>query len=78
MVRLQLVSLARQEVRVEELGRTFRIEEGERIHTEDSTKYSLAELEELAGASGMRLVEHWTDELERFSLNLLVPRDSQK
>ena len=78
VVRMHLVSLARQEVRVEHLGRTFRFEEGERIHTEDSTKYSLAELGELAEASGMRLVEHWTDELQRFSLNLLAPRDSQK
>lgn len=70
VVRMHLVSRVRQAVRVEALGRSFQFEEGERIHTEDSTKYSREELGELAEASGMRLAEHWTDELRRFSLNL--------
>jgi len=70
VVHLHLVSLARQEVRIEALGRSFLFEEGERIHTEDSTKYSRAEIEELATDCGLHVVEHFVDELGRYSLNL--------
>lgn len=50
---------------------TFRFEAGDRIHTEDSTKYDRGELEDLAAGAGLRLVEHWTDPDEMYSLNLL-------
>lgn len=73
VVRMFLVSEVRQEVAVAALGRSFTFQEGERIHTEDSTKYSREELQTLARAAGMDLEEHWTDALERFSTNLMVP-----
>ncbi|MEE8468940.1 MAG: L-histidine N(alpha)-methyltransferase, partial [Planctomycetota bacterium] len=76
VVRMHLVSVARQTVRIRALRRSFLFEAGERIHTEDSTKYSLEEIGELAEASGMRLAEHWTDEFQRFSLNLFERVDA--
>ena len=47
-IEMHLVSLARQTVRV--LGRAFTFAEGERIHTENSHKYSVAEFQALGGA----------------------------
>ena len=45
-IEMYLVSLARQTVHV--LGRSFTFAEGERIHTENSHKYTLAEFQALA------------------------------
>ena len=47
-IEMHLVSLARQTVRV--LGREFRFAKGERIHTENSHKYSVEEFQALASA----------------------------
>ena len=47
---MHLVSLARQTVRV--LGRAFSFAKGERIHTENSHKYSVEEFQALAARAG--------------------------
>ena len=56
---MYLVSLAEQIVQV--AGRAFAFAEGERIHTENSHKYTVAEFQPLASASGWRPVKAWTD-----------------
>ena len=66
---MYLVSLARQSVRV--LGREFVFAEGERIHTENSHKYTVPEFQALARASGWHAVKAWTDPDRLFSLHLL-------
>ena len=48
---MHLVSLAAQTVRV--LHRDFSFAEGERIHTENSHKYSVAQFQALAEAGGL-------------------------
>jgi L-histidine N-alpha-methyltransferase len=68
-IEMYLVSLARQSVHV--LGRSFTFTEGERIHTENSHKYTVAEFQALAGASGWQPVKAWTDPDRLFSLHLL-------
>jgi L-histidine N-alpha-methyltransferase len=68
-VEMHLVSLADQTVRV--LGRAFTFAEGERIHTENSHKYTVPEFQRLARAAGWRPVKAWTDEDQLFSLHLL-------
>src|SRR5262249_56713475 len=68
-IEMYLVSLTRQTVSV--LGRTFAFAEGERIHTENSHKYTVREFQALAGASGWRPVRAWTDPDQLFSLHLL-------
>jgi dimethylhistidine N-methyltransferase len=42
----------------------------ERIHTENSYKYSRGEIQVLARAAGMRVERTWLDEKEQFSLHL--------
>jgi L-histidine N-alpha-methyltransferase len=52
-------------------GRAFAFAEGERIHTENSHKYSVAEFQALATAGGWQPVKAWTDPDNLFSLHLL-------
>jgi L-histidine N-alpha-methyltransferase len=68
-VEIYLESLTDQTVRV--LGRRFAFAEGERIHTENSHKYTLPEFQSLASAAGWRAIEAWTDDDDLFSLHLL-------
>jgi L-histidine Nalpha-methyltransferase len=68
-VEMYLKSLAEQTVRV--LGRAFAFAAGERIHTENSHKYTVAEFQTLAGAAGWDPVKAWTDPDQLFSLHLL-------
>ncbi len=68
-VEIYLRSLVEQIVRIR--GRAFAFAEGERIHTENSHKYTVAEFQTLAGAAGWRPVKAWTDADNLFSLHLL-------
>jgi dimethylhistidine N-methyltransferase len=68
-IEMHLVSLVRQSVRV--LGRAFSFAKGERIHTENSHKYSVAEFQALANAAGWTPAHAWTDADRLFSLHLL-------
>ena len=53
------------------LGRAFSFAAGERIHTENSHKYTVAEFQTLARASGWTPAKAWTDPDQLFSLHLL-------
>jgi dimethylhistidine N-methyltransferase len=68
-IEIYIKSLADQIVTV--AGRAIRFTAGERIHTEDSCKYTVAEFQRLATRSGFRLLRHWTDADEMFSVHLL-------
>jgi dimethylhistidine N-methyltransferase len=70
-VEMHLVARRAQEVCVRTLGRTFAFEAGERIHTENSHKFSRDRIERLARASGLDVAKTWTDERGWFSLVLL-------
>ncbi len=66
---MRLVSDMRQSVRV--LGRSFHFERGERIHTENSHKYTVGEFRALSSAAGWRRETVWTDNEALFSLHYL-------
>jgi L-histidine N-alpha-methyltransferase len=68
-IEMYLVSLAEQTVRVQ--GRRFAFAAGERMHTENSHKYTVAEFQTLARASGWTPAKAWTDQDHLFSLHLL-------
>jgi dimethylhistidine N-methyltransferase len=68
-IEMYLTSLGDQTVRVS--GRAFSFAKGERIHTENSHKYTVDEFQALARAGGWRPVKAWTDEHHLFSLHLL-------
>jgi len=68
-IEMHLVSLSRQTVRV--LGQTFSFAKAERIHTENSHKYSVEEFQALARSAGWTPAHAWTDKDQLFSLHLL-------
>ena len=72
-VEIYLVSAGAQRVRIAKLGLVLTFAPGETIHTENSYKYSLAEIQKLSAGAGFTLKRNWLDAAQRFSLNLLVP-----
>jgi dimethylhistidine N-methyltransferase len=72
-VAMYLVSGRAQRVTIAALGLEATFGEGEAIHTEDSYKYSLAEIDSLAASAGFRVEARWLDGEQRFSLNLFAP-----
>jgi dimethylhistidine N-methyltransferase len=77
-VEMYLVSKKEQRVRIDHLDREISLDAGEAIHTENSYKYSLAEIGSLAAAAGLRIASQWLDTQHRFSVNLLAPADSKR
>ena len=71
-VAIHLVSRADQTVRLG--GRPFHVKAGERIHIEDSWKYSLDGFRRLAREGGFEPLEVWTDSGRLFSVHLLEAR----
>lgn len=68
---MHLQSLCRQSVAIPDLG-SYPFSALETIHTENSYKYSLAQLDEMFGDAGLKLERRFLDRGEKFSLNLLV------
>lgn len=73
-IEMHLESLADQVVRIEALELDVAFRRGERIHTEDSYKYSDAEVEALAAAAGLCVADARTDAAGLFLSVLLAPR----
>ena len=71
-VEIYLESARSQRVRLGELDLEVAFEGGERIHTENSYKYSVAEIAELDDRSGLRVLKQWFDSQGRFSLRRLT------
>lgn len=69
---LYLESLRDQQVAIS--GRQFSLASAERIHTEDSWKYTLSGFGDLARRAGFDHLHAWTDDRLRFSLHYLRGR----
>jgi dimethylhistidine N-methyltransferase len=72
-VEMYLVSVLAQKVKVGDLGLEVDFREGEAIHTENSYKYSPAEIDTLAATAGFELDRVWLDPDQQFQLSLLRP-----
>jgi dimethylhistidine N-methyltransferase len=71
-IEMHLESLRNQEVRA--AGRRFKFRAGERIHTENSYKYSIGQFQELARTAGWEPRRVWTDAERLFSVHELAAR----
>lgn len=71
-IEMYLVSTKAQQVRIDRSGLDVRFAAGEAIHTENSYKYSPAEIDKLAAAAGMRVEHAWLDPDGHFRLNMLA------
>lgn len=69
-IEMHLVATNDHEVKVGENEIQFK--EGETIHTENSYKYTLEGISDLAKTAGMRLQQSWYDDDALFSMNYLV------
>jgi len=69
---MHLLSCARQTVRLRAIDLDISFEEGETIHTENSYKFDLEQLRELARDTGFALEQTWSDGAHRFSFNLFT------
>lgn len=68
-IEIYIVSLADQHVTVQ--GETYRFAKDERMHTENSHKYSVGEFHDRAGDAGWEAERVWTDADELFSVHFL-------
>jgi L-histidine Nalpha-methyltransferase len=66
-IEMHLESLTSQTVWIQDLRRAFHFAEGERIHTENSYKFSDEAIASLLQESGLRLERTWTDSKAWFS-----------
>ena len=68
-IEMHLVSRCTQEIRI--LGKRFRFDAGESIHTESSYKYSVEEFHALAHRAGLQPRQVWLDAERLFSVHYL-------
>ncbi len=71
-VETYMESLREQLVRLGKFELDIRFDEGERIHTENSYKYDLEGLSQMAVETGFTRARTWLDEREQFSSNLFL------
>ncbi|HKO62293.1 MAG TPA: L-histidine N(alpha)-methyltransferase [Pyrinomonadaceae bacterium] len=71
-IEIYIESCRDQTVDIKQLGMQVRFAAGEQIHTENSYKYGLDDIAELAGKTGFKLARTWLDSEKRFSSNLLM------
>ncbi|HET7061007.1 MAG TPA: L-histidine N(alpha)-methyltransferase [Nitrosospira sp.] len=69
-IEMHLESECRQTVKVDALNVELDFYQGERIHTENSYKYTIESLEELLGRAGFALEHTWTDSRGWFAVSL--------
>ncbi|HYG79365.1 MAG TPA: L-histidine N(alpha)-methyltransferase [Pyrinomonadaceae bacterium] len=77
-VEVYIVSRRAQRVAIRALDMEIEFGEGERVHTENSYKYDLAGLSDLASATGYTRARTWLDEREQFSSNLFIAVESNQ
>ena len=71
-VEMHLESKHPQQVRIDAFDQTLSFFEGERIHTENSYKYTVKRLENLMRCSGFQVEHVWTDPQSWFAVSLGV------
>jgi dimethylhistidine N-methyltransferase len=73
-IEMHLVSRERHSVRVDALAMDVILDEGETIHTENSYKYSDADLQDLAHQGGFTIQQMWTDSRRWFADVLMIAK----
>ena len=71
-VEIYIKSLCSQKVKIEKLHLEVEFGAGELIHTENSYKYDLSNISQLATMTGFACTRSWLDSEERFSSNLFL------
>jgi dimethylhistidine N-methyltransferase len=72
-IEMFIVSKCDQEIYIKSLDETVSLKKGERIHTENSYKYSISQIKRLAEKSGFLVKKNYMDRNRWFDLVWLVP-----
>lgn len=75
--RIEMHLISSCEQRYDILGEEIHFQAGESIHTENSYKYTLQDLESIAAQAGFELIESWLDEERLFSVSYLRSTSEQ-
>jgi L-histidine Nalpha-methyltransferase len=70
---MYIVSKFNQDVYIRAIDHTISFKKNEMIHTENSYKYSIKQIRQLAEDSGFLVKKNYTDEKKWFDLVLLLP-----
>jgi dimethylhistidine N-methyltransferase len=76
--RIEMHLVCRQETSITIDGQAIHFVQDETIHTENSYKYTLQSLEQLASKAGFEMLRMWTDQRAYFGVFLLETRVSAK
>ncbi len=71
-IEMHLVSTYKQQIYIREIGKTFDFEEGESIHTENSYKYTLNQIDALAKRCKLKVKKHFLDRNRWFDLAMFT------
>ena len=74
-VEMYIESTRPQTATIGKLGMKLQFGTGERIHTENSYKYDLSGIAQMAAQTGFECAHTWLDSQKRFSSNLLLASD---
>lgn len=72
-IEMYIVSKCDQEIYIKNLDESVSLKKGERIHTENSYKYSISQIKRLAEKSGFLVKKNYMDRNRWFDLVWLVP-----
>jgi L-histidine N-alpha-methyltransferase len=72
-IEMHLESTCRQSIIINHLDLEIEFGPGERIHTENSYKYKMSDINALAEDCQLRIFQQWTDNDGKFSLSLFAP-----
>lgn len=72
-IEMHLVSTCKQHVYIKEIDKTIDFERGESIHTENSYKYTLEQIDALAKRCNLKVKKHFTDPNCWFDLAVFEP-----
>ena len=72
-IEMHLVSTCKQHVHIREIDKTVDFELGESIHTENSYKYTLKQIDTLAKRCNLKVKKHFTDPNYWFDLAVFKP-----
>lgn len=69
-IEMYLISTREQDVYIADLNRSYHFNKNERIHTENSHKYTTEAIARIADQVGLQMIEQWFDSQRYFNLTL--------
>jgi len=75
-IEMYLISTCEQEIYIADLNSCYHFNKNERIHTENSHKFSLNDIDNLSDQVGIKVFRQWFDSKKYFNLTLFKPNRS--